>query len=183
MAISYLPKSSPCRPGFHDSVIENIFPIYIFKAVNQQKQEGCENNTWITLQRGESSFVDVSYSLSSSLSPPRESCKTWTSWMVLFLFPGLSGREREREWSQCACSKLPAPGQGTEGWAAYTMSGVEATTSTCGYAPAITTVDPFIHNVIHLGATFWPGRVQRQRYFFVFFSGQLVRLSLHSTLR
>lgn len=125
MAISYLPKSSPCRPGFHDSVIENIFSIYIFKAVDQQKQEGCENNTWITLQRGESSVVDVSYSLSSSLSPLRESCKTWTSWMVLFLFPGLSGREREREWSQCACSKLPAPGQGTEGWAACTMSGVE----------------------------------------------------------
>lgn len=101
MAISYLPKSSPCRPGFHDSVIENIFPIYIFKAVNQQKQEGCENNTWITLQRGESSVVDVSYSLSSSLSPLRESCKTWTSWMVLFLFPGLSGRERERVVSVC----------------------------------------------------------------------------------
>lgn len=75
------------------------------------------------LQRGESSVVDVSYTLSYSLSPQRESCKTWTSWMVLFLFPGLSGRERE--WSQCACSKLPALGQRTEGWAADTMSRVE----------------------------------------------------------
>lgn len=123
-------------------------------------QEGCENKTWITYKEGSQVLL---------MFP--------THFLTLFLHREKVVKRGLPEW--CSSCFQAYPGERESGLSVLVPSfqrwvrGLRGeqltlcqewrvTTSTCGYAPVITTVHPFIHNVVHLGATFWPGRVQRQ---------------------